>query len=536
MELTDEKLDDVVQFAQALYNVGSLYGYGTNGAFMPSTQNQNLKDLTIAPNITISYDKICEALEQSLQSDTNLQAFSEFMNVYDTIYQKTLSYYENLLAFDLSWTCNNATKPKDWTSKQFEKDEIAICNFFDKFKYKREFVNKVMPFVIRTGVFYGWFRDSMFTTTPKGRIKERKVSRYTIQILPQRYCKITDYSDMGCLFDFDMNYFLKGTVDPMNYAPFFTRKMKELSQGNSYNYSPHKGGINRDGSFAMWTQTSQEEGAFCIKFDESNFNALPPFANLMKVLYQNTRIQDIQMDKNIASAWAVLFGSIGTMQNEKSGQKPNQWKIDPKAIGKFLQLVQGSLQSIMKVAALPLEQTHFGQFQDTNKGLVGDSLLTSSNQGAFGSALIYNPNATSFAVVQNALLMDYNRIKKVYAQFSSYLELWANRETSKYKFDFVLNGSNLGFERQDRRTAINELATKGLVLNPSSWASVYGIEPQTFIRSLQQTHSQGIDNLMSQMINLNIMSGKDSPNNGRPQADDNNLGDSGSQSRDYKEG
>ena len=62
MELTDEKLDDVVQFAQALYNVGSLYGYGTNGAFMPSTQNQNLKDLTIAPNITISYDKICEAL------------------------------------------------------------------------------------------------------------------------------------------------------------------------------------------------------------------------------------------------------------------------------------------------------------------------------------------------------------------------------------------------------------------------------------------------------------------------------------------
>ena len=185
---------------------------------------------------------------------------------------------------------------------------------------------------------------------------------------------------------------------------------------------------------------------------------------------------------------------------------------------------------------LPLEQTHFGQFQDTNKNLIGDSLLTSSNQGAFGSALIYNPNATSFAVVQNALLMDYNRIKKVYAQFSSYLELWANRETTKYKFDFVLNGSNLGFERQDRRTAINELATKGLVLNPSSWASVYGIEPQTFIRSLQQTHSQGIDNLMSQMINLNIMSGKDSPNNGRPQADDNNLGDSGAQSRDYKEG
>jgi hypothetical protein len=38
------------------------------------------------------------------------------------------------------------------------------------------------------------------------------------------------------------------------------------------------------------------------------------------------------------------------------------------------------------------------------------------------------------------------------------------------------------------------------------------------------------------MINLNIMSSKDSNNNGRPQADDNTLGDSGSQSRDYKEG
>ena len=63
------------------------------------------------------------------------------------------------------------------------------------------------------------------------------------------------------------------------------------------------------------------------------------------------------MDKDAASAWAVLYGSIQTYDNAQGGVKPNQFKIDPADIGTFLNLVQSSLKSIMKTVALPLDDT-----------------------------------------------------------------------------------------------------------------------------------------------------------------------------------
>ena len=46
----------------------------------------------------------------------------------------------------------------------------------------------------------------------------------------------------------------------------------------------------RTGEFATWVQTSPQNGAWCFKFDTSNFRQVPPLANLMKGCIDNEEI------------------------------------------------------------------------------------------------------------------------------------------------------------------------------------------------------------------------------------------------------
>lgn len=73
----------------------------------------------------------------------------------------------------------------------------------------------------------------------------------------------------------------------------------------------------------------------------------------MKLTSHNDLIHKYQLDKDAASAWAVLYGSIATMGNAQTGSQPNRFKGKQEDMGYFLQLVQGSLKSIMKTVALP---------------------------------------------------------------------------------------------------------------------------------------------------------------------------------------
>ena len=43
---------------------------------------------------------VIDALSRSLSNAEDIQGYSEFMNVFDTIYSKTLEYYSNILSFD----------------------------------------------------------------------------------------------------------------------------------------------------------------------------------------------------------------------------------------------------------------------------------------------------------------------------------------------------------------------------------------------------------------------------------------------------
>ena len=530
-QITKEQAYSVMTFAESLYNF-----YNT-GVWNPWSQNANLLRLQGQPLVT-DYDKIVEALKDVQNNSTLLQSYSQFMNTFDTIYQKTLNWYKNILSFDLRFYCINA-KGADCSSEEFKEDKRRVYKFFRNFDYKQDFRNS-LGVVLKNGIYYGWFRDSYgtFNNDPidiSDNLTIKRNQKYTLQLLPQNFCKLTGKWNNGYLFDFDFSYFLDPTTDLHLYDPSFTKKFQEVYTDPKWHYNPSSQLNDRNGTYSTWAQLSPQDGMICIKFDGSDFNIIPPFSPLMKLAAHDDLIHKYQLEKDAASAWALLYGSIGTFDNAISGTKQNQTKFNPKVMGEFMNLVQNSLQNIMKTVALPLDDTHFGQFIDQNVNMESTGMENTASQGAYGSSLIYSTGKRNQAEVLNGIIADYNLIKPLYKQYEQILDYYVNRKTKKYKFKFILEGSIFPFEREYRRKEITELADRGIVLNESAWASAYGYEPQELESMMMEAKYGGLIDNLTMMVNRNTM--KNGTTNSNPIGgqikSQNDLSDGGAISRDY---
>ena len=152
-KISEYELDQVLQFAQNLYT-----GFGNYGLYTPFSQNQNLLAINNNPKIP-TYEKLVEAFKSEPYDNGLLSSYSEFMEVWDSIYSKTFRYLESLLSFDLTYTCKNIKDPKDYQSKEYTEDLKRVHKFLDNFDYKQEF-KKVVKEVLRKETCYVWFRDS----------------------------------------------------------------------------------------------------------------------------------------------------------------------------------------------------------------------------------------------------------------------------------------------------------------------------------------------------------------------------------------
>ena len=245
--LTREQLTDVIEFSQALYAADSM------GWFSPWLSNELMQNLNNNPRIP-DLDKIKQALANYKSNADNLQGYMEFMNNYDMIFKRTLYSYANTLAFDLEITCTNAFTQADYQSKEYEEDKRRIYNFLDKFNYKQEFRNVVIEVLLRE-TYFTWFRKTKWGN---------KGMKFALQIMPQEYCMLTGYWEKGLLFDFDMGYFLEPGVDIDGFDPAFKKYYNNVfgENKNPWNYVPTNPLNSRDGIFALWTQTSPEDGAW----------------------------------------------------------------------------------------------------------------------------------------------------------------------------------------------------------------------------------------------------------------------------------
>lgn len=522
-KLTEEQLSTVLEFASGLYDNIANYGM-----FSPFSQNDNLLRINNNP-LKPTEEKLEEALTKVPYDKELVRSYSEFMEVWDSIYGKTLKYYCGLLAYDLSWVCTNIKDPKEYQSEEYKKDLKRLYKFFDKFDYKSEF-SKITNEVLKKGASFTWYRDS----EPINQVlDEKKSEHFALQIMPDKYCKITGYTSKGNpIYDFDVSYFLNPTVDIKLFSPILINKFKDTINNNKDRYIPSNSLNNRDGVYGnQYVQTSPLDGAWCFKFDVSNYRIVPPFASMMKGCLSNDDIIRLQKDKDIIGAYYLLAGEIKTIDNAKT-DKADQFKISPKTTGALMQLLTKGLNKNVKGLIFPAENIRGWQYSDNNINMATNHLKSTTAQGASASSLIYTTDKMAQFELENAIYTDYSMVKGLYRQYSNFLNYYVNKKTSKYKFNFTLDGLDRQWDREKRQTSLRNYSDKGIVLGESQWASALGMNPCDFSRSLEEGCYSDFTQKLTLMLNANTM--KDgSGENGRPKAEGLDKSDKTEEVQDY---
>ena len=515
-KISRSDVQDVIDFSSGLMAM--------DGFYSPFLSNQLLTNLNNNPRLP-SAESVKKALNDYKNSGEDLQGFVEFASSFDMIFKRTLYSYANALSFDLQITCKNAYTESDYQSDEYKKDRQTVDNFLTNFDYKKEFYNVLLN-VLKRDTYFTWFRKTK--TGNRGKMK------YALQIMPQDYCMLTGYFEKGLLWSLNILYYMQPGVDLNGFDPSITKTyLRALETVDSY--VPSAPLNDRKGNYAMWVDVSPLDGAWAWKFDTSSFANNPFLSPYVANVLRNDEIGELQYNKDLIAASGILAGEIKLFDSAKSGQKANQFSIDPKTLGTFMSLVKKGLQSTIKAVAVPLENIKFFQFEDKNPNSYTNELTTTAGIGTGISRVIYSSDKMSNAELEAALNEVYQTMKPMYAQFNNFLDFYVNQMTSKYKFKFEFVGSNYQFERDARFDKMMKMADKGLVLNSSAWASAVGMNPVTFDRMLAESKYTGwIDKYSQMLLNANTSSYKDNEG-GRERKNARDLTESGEASRETLE-
>ena len=516
-KISRSDIQDVIDFSAGLMAADNFYS--------PFLSNQLLTNLNNNPRLP-SAESVKKALNDYKNSGEELQGFVEFASSFDMIFKRTLYSYANALSFDLQITCKNAYTESDYQSDEYKKDRQTVDNFLTNFDYKKEFYNVLLN-VLKRDTYFTWFRKTK--TGNRGKMK------FALQIMPQDYCMLTGYFEKGLLWSMNQLYWTLPGVDLDSYDPSLKRTYQRALENAELNYKPSAPLNERNGSYALWADVSPLDGAWCFKWATDNFANNPFLSPYVANILRSDEIGELQYNKDLIAASGILAGEIQLYDQARSGQKANQFSIDPKTLGAFMQKVKSGLNGVAKVAAVPLANIKYFQFEDKNPNSYTNELTTTAGIGTGISRVIYSSDKMSTAELEAALNEVYQTMKPMYAQFNNFLDFYVNQMTSKYKFKFEFVGSNYQFERDARFDKMMKMADKGLVLNSSAWASAVGMNPVTFDRMLAESKYTGwIDKYSQMLLNANTSSYKDNEG-GRERKNARDLTESGEASRETLE-
>jgi hypothetical protein len=515
--LSEEAVWDIIQFARNLSNGG--YGMGI---VTPDLLVSRLRDITMNPQAA-TQDSLDKALADPKNSEIELQGFSESFELTSQPYKRLLSFLGNLLSWDLTYTCTNATF-KDYSGSKYQKDLQVVGSFLDKFDYKKEFSTVVREML----------RNEAYFCAPRF-----DGNKYVLQELPAKpdYTKITGRWDYGLLFSINMYWFILPGISLDMYPKFFAQKYMELWGGeNAGNtgirpYNPAMPPeLRGQSSWVLWQDVPVDVG-WVFKLNPEVITRVPYFSPLFNDLILQALMRNLQKNINMSTASRLLLGQVGKLK-DTSVKERNQFDISPDLLGKFLALVKSAIADSIKVAAAPLENLQSISFPAENE--VYDSYLkTALASSGVNTNLIFTSNMRpNIMETQLSLNADEQLMMALYPQFSSFLEYQINKLTKYFKFKFEFEGSQFFNNREQRFDKQMTLLDKGIVL-PHKIAASLGMSPQDFLRQLDEARANGFVDNLTPIVSAFQMSGKggETGKAGRPQKSESDLGDSGEQTK-----
>lgn len=510
-EGSEQAVWNVLDFMAGVY--GDLKGFN-NIPYDARMENSNLIDLNNNPKIPTT-ETLRKAIVNYKDNAELLQDFSEFMKAWDTLYAKIIDVKLSMLNFDISWYVDRymIKDPKELSSLAFQEDYRRVCKFMSKFKAKQEF-RKVAENTLITDTYFCWLRDSYGAFNDDDLVldeeqKIKKSQNFALQMMPQSECKITGSSvyPNTFLWDFNLDYFENAWVNVDNYDPSLKQAYESIL-GNKQirSFVNNTGDLNRvSQSYDGYVRTKINSGAYCFKYDTSNFNAVPPYAKLMREAFSNDELTRLQRSKDVLSANALILGEMKTKKDDKIGNEKNSFIIDPKQVGTLLKIARNMINNAnIKQIALPLEETRLYQFNDMNPKMVDSRMSTVAGQSISSGSMIYTDEKMGQFEQQNALALDFHSIAdRLYPQFENFLEFFVNKKTKKYKFKFSVTGSTLPFLRQSKLDNQLKLSNMGMQADATKFSALMGYDSNELESMMMMAKYGGMQDNLTLLMNSN---------------------------------
>jgi hypothetical protein len=489
-ELTQEQVWDVLSFAQNYFNVGSFINIGANRTDLLSNGINSI-----------------DAMIQGSDSESEkLIEYSQKLELESQIYRKLISYLGNLLSFDFTYVSNAYDGKNDYNSLAYKKDLKIVENFFNRFDYKKEFIN-VTRHLLRNEVFY---------CVP--RFEGNKI---ILQELPRQFCHITGKGEYCYRFAFDFSYFDSNQDALIGFPEYFTKTYNEIINDRDLKTKSRK-------KIERFIELPTEV-AFVFKFNLETLSGVPVFSGLFKDLINQNLMRNLQKNSDMAAAQRLVIGQLGRNKDTQA-KTGNNFDTDAKLLGQFMAFMKSALSDAIKLAALPLEEVQAISFP-AEKDLYKDYLKTTLSTSGVNSNLLFadSDNRSNSVETQLSLNVDEQLMaKSIYPQAESFLELFVNQFTKKYLFTFKFEGSDFYTNRSQRLDAITKVMNYGILL-PQKIASALSMSPFDFYHQIEEGYASGIAEKFTQMINVSKVGSADA---GRPEKEDSELSDSGVSTRD----
>lgn len=498
--LTKEELWDVLKFASTVYGT-------PHGVFTPQLVNSRMQDITLNPLIASS-EKVEEALQKPKENQEALVGYSEFFELTNALYKRSMRYLSRLLAFDLSYECINIQKDTDYKSAKYKKDLAIVSDFLSKFDYKKEFTS-IMDQLLRQEAFYSVFRDDG--------------EKYLFQELPRKYSQLTGRFDYGMLFDFNMLWFIQPAVDINMYPPIFKEFYQRAFKDGRPKYIP----TDLSTSWTYWVKTNPEDGFWAFKFTPEIATTVPFLSTLFTDVALAPLVRKLQMNQYIASASKIILGEVPFLKDTKGAAQKDQIALAPETLGKFTQMFRKGLSDVIQIGAMPLEELEMFEFKGDNT-MYADYSRNVAGVSGLNSSFIYSSDKKNAVEAQLSMNVDENMVRHMYNWFENFLNFEINKRTKEFKFSFSFDGFNNYLDKKTRTDNTIRLATMGIV-DENRIAHIFNTDAFGLRRRLKQTKNSEFTELLTILPNANTQFGA-SP--GRPPKSDSDLSESGQVTRD----
>jgi hypothetical protein len=510
---TDGKSGEILISEQEVYDVLKFAGSLYSGIYTPQLVNSRLQDVGLSPMVGTASD-IDKALTDPKNNEQQLIGYSQWLELNNMLYKRTMHYLSGLLSFDVTYYPTNA-EVGDLKSPQYKKDSKIVEDFFNRFNIKKEF-KLALRQMLRNEAYFGFLRDDG--------------SYYNLQEINQKYALITGRSDSGILWDVNMYLTYEPGISLEMLPPPFAKYYGDvfLNNGKTEEYNPASLVGIRDSSWVLWHQTSPADGAVCFKFSPELATRVPLLSAMMPDVVLQPVIRQLQTNSYYAQATKLILGRVPMLNKEVKGAvSKDAIALSPDLLGKFLALIKASLPDAIKVGASPLEDAKAIDF--SGEDFYSKYLQTSVATSGGSSRLFFQLDRGNAIETQLAIDTDVFLMEQVYPQFEEFLNYHINKRTKKYKFAFKLEGSEFFTDKKRRLDTQVQLMGLGIV-NVQKLAAAVGQLPHEFEMQLAMAKASGfVDGLTPIVMAAQMANGKDET--GRPKKAVGDLGDSGTETR-----